>query len=81
MNCMKLVVDYKISLYLKDINCWTKPQTSVCYCGKNKRCLSIERAEISKVSVWLFSSQCLKGQQNANELDNRQICMKSPLVS
>ena len=41
-----------------------------------KRCLSNVKAEISKVLVWLFSSQCLKGQQNANELDYRQICMK-----
>ena len=81
MNCMELVIDYEISLSLKDSNCWTNQQAFSCFCGRKKRCLSIVNAEITKVPVWLFSSQCLKGQQNANELDNRQICMKSPLVS
>ena len=76
MNCMELVIDYEISLSLKESNCWTNQQAFFCFCGRKKRCLSIVKAEITKVPVWLFSSQCLGGQRNANELDYRQICTK-----
>ena len=41
MNCMELVIDYKISLSLKDSDCWTNQQASSCFCGKKKDALAM----------------------------------------
>ena len=54
MNCMELVIDYKISLSLKDSDCWTKPQASSCYCGKKKDALALKRRKFGSFSMAFF---------------------------